>query len=213
MIASDIITDFELQTSDMTELSTVEELALLNKLYLTVCSQQPWEFLKKNAQGSISVDANGNYYIPIPSDFQYFAENRDYTNNSISNDYDASPSVIFLGPNYTPYQVVNYSDRRQYANNNGYCYLDMARGNIYFFIQPSDTAYDFDYIYIPPELALGDTPVMPPRFHKMFAPGMATQNEILQLSEKATSYAKENQDLYNSIYLNMQYWNSKLQLN
>ena len=47
MTAQEIIAAFELKVDDSTELSTSEELALLNRVYQLVCDERPWEILKK----------------------------------------------------------------------------------------------------------------------------------------------------------------------
>lgn len=210
--AQELITTFELQVDDVTELSTAQELALFNRIYLRICRERPWEFLKTSATGTILNDSEGSY-ITVPSDFSFFAINRDYTNNSISNDYDAENKVIFVGTNYQPYQIVNYSDRRQYRNNNGYAYLDLAQGKIRFTYPPVDTTYEFDYIKVPPVLALSGTPVFPAQFHEMIPYMMATENDVLQISPKAKAYTKENLALYQAILLDMQYWNANLLTN
>lgn len=210
--ASEIITAFELQVNDVTELSSSEELALLNRIYQRVCAQQPWEFLKKQASGTILTDAIGSY-IAIPSDFAFFAPNHQYTENFTSLDGGMVPSVIFTGSNYTPWQIVNFSDRRQYRNRSGYAYLDLANGKIYFCLAPTDTTYEFDYIKVPPLLALSDYPLFPGQFHDMLTFGMASDNDILQLSPKATSYKLENETKYQQYFLDMQYYNAQLQMN
>lgn len=212
MTASELITQFELQVNDITELSDVEELSILNRVYLRICRQAQWEFLKVNATGTILTDSVGSY-IDVPSDFSMFSVNRNYTNNSISNDFDAAPKVIFVGPNYRPIQIVNYSDRRQYRNNNSYAYLDLANSKIYFCYPPVESTYDFDYIKVPAELTTNTSPIFPSQYHSMIPYAMATENDILQLSPKAQSYAQENQLMYKSDLNDMKMWNANLLMN
>lgn len=207
--AATLITDFELQVNDITELSSVEELALLNRIYLRICRERPWEFLKKTATGTLLTDSTGSY-ITIPSDFAYFVENYNYTNNSLGNDIDAAPKVIFMGDNYDPYQIVNFSDRRQYRNRTGFAYLDLAAGKIRFTGTPTSTTYEFDYIKIPPALSASDSPIFPSQFHEAIPYAMASENDILQISPKAKSYAVENQAKYLNVMTDMQYWNANL---
>lgn len=216
LTAEEIIELFELQVSDVTELSSQEELDLMNRIYIKLCAQQPWEFLKTNATGNLAFDsAAGMYYITLPDDFQYMAENRNYTNNSIGNDQDEAPIAVFIGPNYQPFKVKNYSDRRQYRTHNNVCYVDLANGKIYFPQDPTQigTSYDFDYIKIPPELGLGDYPAFPARFHKILFYAMAVDDAIMQMSTAATAFSPANQAKYDSDFADMQYWNAKLQLN
>jgi hypothetical protein len=109
---------------------------------------------------------------------------------------------------------VNFSDRQQYRNTNSYCYLDLEAGKIYFTQTPSDTSfYQFDYIKVPDDLTLATTPLFPNRFRKMLYFAMATDNEILQLSPKAQSYAAENLAKYQNVMDLMEYWNDNLALN
>lgn len=210
--AAEIITAFELQVSDITELSSSEELALLNKKYIKICSLRPWEFLKTTASGTILSDTTG-YYITVPSDFGYFAENNGFTNNAANIDNNASPKVIFVGTTYSPYQIVNFSDRRQYRNQNGFAYYDAVNNIIRFTGTPVSTTYEFDYIKVPAKLITTDYPIFPGQFHDMIVYAMATDNDIVQLSPKATSYIKENNALYESDLEDMFYWNASLILN
>jgi len=212
MTAGEIITKFELQVSDITELSSDEELDLFNKVYFKVCTTKPWEFSKVNTSGTILTDANGSY-IPIPDDFAYFAENNSYTDNTMEATNNAAPRVIFLGPNFQPYQIVNFSDRRQYRTSSGYAYLDLANNQIRFTVAPTLTTYDFDYIKFPAALTVDDSPVFPAAYHYIIFHGMAVENDILQLSEKARSYAPENNAKYISYMEDLDYWNANLALN
>ena len=207
-----LILQFELQVSDTTELSTAEEFIVANRVQNKICNYRPWEFLKKEASGSILSDADG-YYVTLPEDFAYFTENNQYTDNSMRVGNNASPKVIFVGPNYTPYQIINFSDRRQYRNKSGFAYLDMANSKIRFTYTPNDMTYEFDYIKIPPVLVTGATLPFPARFEEILVYGMAVDDQIIQLSPKATSYAEENKSKYQSMLDDMSYWNSQLCLN
>lgn len=210
--ATEIITSFELQVSDITELSTSEELYVLNRVYQKVCSARPWEFLKTPATGTMSGSGVDGYYVTMPSDFAFFSPNYSYTDNTISTQENSAPVVIFIGTSYTPYKVVNYSDRRQYLGQTGYAYLDYANSKIVFCGTPVSTTYSFDYIKVPATLIGASTPVIPTRFQDIIVYGMAVDDAILQLSPKATSYASENQAKYDSMMLDLAYWNSQLNL-
>lgn len=214
MTAGTIITEFELQVNDVTELSAAEELTLLNRLYQKICADRPWSFLKKAATGTVSSDATGSY-ITIPSDFAYFVENNNYTDNSIGIGNNAAPKVIFMvtGSAYMPYQIINYNDRRQYVDRTGFAYYDVVNGVIRFTGTPTGDTYEFDYIKVPPQLATTDTPVFPGRFHAILQFALATSNDILQLSPKATSYAQENAAIYQSYLNDMYYWDAAQNMN
>lgn len=204
MNAQQIINEFELQVSDITELSTSEELNLLNKVYKRVCSERPWEILKKSSNGSILSDSEGSY-IPLPTDFQYLSESADFTDNSIAWQGNTIPKLLYI--NNDPMKIVNFSDRRQYKSNN-VAFVDLANNKIRFTKDQSGT-YDFDYVSEPADLTLTDTPVFPSRFRDIFIYAMAVENDILQLSEKAKSYLAENQAKYLKALQNLEYWNAQ----
>lgn len=215
MTGTTIITQFELQVDDITELSTSEELIILNRVCRSIFNDRPWEFLKKEGTGSLSSDANG-YYITIPTDFAYFSENYKYTDNSIGIGTTSSPTVIFVGTDYAPYKVINFADRKQYRDSAGYVYLDLINNKIRFTGSPTfsnGTTYSFDYIYIPDDIIASEEPVIPARFHDAIVFGMAVDNDIIQKSNKAKSYATENQLKYNDVIDKMRWWNAQLQMN
>ncbi len=211
--ATELITKFEVQVSDITELSNTEELMVLNRINNRVCAERPWEFLKTSATGTLSGSGIDGSYITIPTNFAYFTENLNYTDNTMSTQNNASPKVIFIGTSRSPYQIVNYSDRRQYLGKTGYAYLDLANDKIVFTGTPTVRTYDFDYIKTPAVLTVGDTPEIPERFQDVLVYGMATENTIMELSPKATSYAGENRAMYEQYIVDMAYWNAQLQLN
>ncbi len=212
--ASAIITNFELQVSDITELSSTEELYVLNRVYNKVMSSRPWEILKTPASGTTMLGSGvDGYYITMPTDFAFFSPNYSYTDNTLSPQNNATPFVIFIGSGRSAYYVVNYSDRVQYLGKTGYAYLDYANSKIYFTGTPVSQTYLFDYIKVPAVLTASDTPLIPTRFQDVLVYGMAVDDAVMQLSPKATSYAQENQAKYDAILLDMVYWNSNLLLN
>lgn len=211
--AGEIITKFELQVSDLTELSSAEELDLLNDKAQDVAMERPWETLKKKATGALAYDSSvAMWYITKPTDFSFFCENNSYTDNSLPIENNAAPRVIFVGVNYSPYQIINFSDRQQYRNQSNVCYLDLEAGKIYFPAAPADTSfYQFDYIKLPPLMtATTETPDwLPNRFRKMLAFAMAVDDDILQKSPKAQSYAPENRAKYQDTLARMNFWNDQ----
>lgn len=212
MTAQEIIDKFEIYVDDSTELSEGEELDLLNKVYQGVCADRNWEFLKKVATGTLSTTVP---YVALPSDFGYFSENNTYTDNTTSVSNNASPKVVFVVKNnsYDPYQLINYSDRRQYRDADGYAYVDIANSRLYFTKQPTSAySYEFDYVAFPATLALTDTPSIPARFHDVLVHLMAVDSMIMQMFPKAQSYAAENQAKANSILADMQWYNAQFNL-
>lgn len=187
-----------------TDLSSTEELDLLNKIYTRVCMERPWEFLKKSFSGTSSSSVS---YVTLPSDFAFLTQNYNHTDSS----YSASRPVVFVGSTYRPYQVVSWSDRRQYRDQDGYCYVDIVNSLLYFTLQPTASeAVEFDYSSVPSALTLSDSPVFPSRFHDMLYHGMCVEDNVIQQSDKAKSYAQENSQLYKRIFDDMTYWNANL---
>ena len=212
MTGQQIITKFQLYTGDQSELSSTEELDLLNKVYDDVLNARPWEFLKKGASGAITVSGS-EAYITMPSDFRYFIENNQKTDNSDVTYNNASQKVVYVGASYTPYQVVNWSDRRRYIGQQGYCYPDYTNRKIIFTAIPNELTYDFDYIYQWTALATNTSPIFPADFHDMLFHLMAVDSTIINLFEKARSYSKENQDAADAAMRKLVYYNSMLTFN
>lgn len=206
MIASEIIAKFELYIDDSTELSSAEELDLLNKIYYKVASERPWEVLKKVASGTMTSTTT----IALPSDFEFVVENYNYTDNSVSQEIGAKNAMVFI--NDSPVQLINWSDRRQYEDSNSVCYVDLASAVIRFpSAQPSGATYSFDYKATPTALTLATSPVFPARFHSILFHGMCVEDMAIQLFDKARSNADFNQAQYNSYMKDLAYWNASLQ--
>ena len=87
----DILNWFEVLIGDATELSSTDELRLLQETYDEVLRYKEWEFLKKEATGSIS-----GTDIAQPDDFDRLCVD----------------PYIFLGDKYNPFQVVPFTERR-----------------------------------------------------------------------------------------------------
>jgi hypothetical protein len=204
-----IINKFHLYCGDQSDLSSSDELYLANKVYDDIMNDRPWEFLKSSASGTITLVGDGTATIAPPTNFRYFAMNNDWTDNSIESQNNASPRVVFIGPNFTPYQVVNFSDRRQYRTSSGFCYYDAVQGKIIFPVAPTETAYEFDYIKNWDSLTLNTSPVFPPDFHDMIYQGMCIDSVIINLFDRSHSYAKENTDAYIDMLKKLRLYNSQ----
>lgn len=217
-----LIDNFNQDTGDTTELSTVASLSLLNKRYRLVLNDRDFEFLKKAATGTISV-SNGIATITPPADFDHFAINAQATDIAIGIDQtgfglgNASPKVIFVSTStgvYTPFQIVDFSARRQYFNKNGYAYYDMVNNLITFTVAPTaaDLTYEFDYIYSPDDIALATFPVLPAKFHDVLHHAMAIDDMIFQLFDRSHSYAAENKAQYDDFMSQLRFWNAQFQM-
>lgn len=186
-----ILTEFETIIGDATELSSAEELELLNKIYFEVLRQKDWEFLKKESTGSV----NGTD-ITQPADFSHLLTDPD--------------PVIYLGENNNPFRVIPFSERRIYKNQNNFAYYDARQGK-FVFLRSQNDDYSFDYIYVPPALdTTSSNPVFPQRFWNMLPFFMASDNDFINLVEKARSYAGENRQRGEMLLRDMEMWNDKL---
>lgn len=183
-----IISKFELFIGDDTELSSSEELDLAQKIYNQMLQESEWEFLKDTDSGSV----NGTD-IAVPLDF----------------DRMTSKNVIYIGSSNREYIQVPYDERRQYDNRDGFFYYDVANNKLVLTKSVNDT-YSFDYIKIPPALdTVSSNPIFPVRFWDAIYHGMCIDSDIINLSDKARSYAQVNQAKYASILNDMQMWNMK----
>lgn len=213
MTAQDLINKFEQYTGDTTELSTQAELDLVNKIYRQVCNDRPWEWLKKTATGTITV-TNGVATITPPAGFKYFAENSQATDISQETENNASPKVIFVTAQYVPFQIVNFSDRRQFLNQLGYAYYDAVNNLITFTQTPTSTdlTYEFDYIYQPTALILTTSPVFNSDYHDLIFHGMVLDDLAIQLFDRTHSYKAENQKSFDDLMAQLRYQNAQLQM-
>lgn len=194
---SNIIDKFELFVGDTTELSSAEELDLLQKIYNQVLASHEWEFLKKEASGTLSTSLD---YVTPATDLSHFIKNYD------------NKKVIFIGTNYEPYYIIPYNRRREYRNQTGFAYYDARQDRLTFTKQPAEAkAFEYDYIYVPSALdTTSSNPVFPVRFWDLLYHGMCIDNDIIQMSEKARSYQAENLARYNQLLSDMRYWNDSI---
>lgn len=191
MITSDIIERFELQVDDSSQLSTDESLALAQEVYDDVCNDRDWEWLKDEYSTSTSTSVP---YISLPADFKKLSPNQE------------NKSVVFVGTDYNEYQVIPFSNRRAYRDQDGFCYIDIANSRLYFTKQPDSVkTVEFDYIIKAPALTTGTAPIVTTeQFGKLIAYGMAYKFTPIEQSEKDSSYRRENFDQYKAILSDLQ---------
>lgn len=203
MTASEIITKFELFLDDTTELSSAEELDLLNKHYRIFNSSHTWEGTKKEH----STTTDGSTYVALPSDFLYLTANANHTEHY----EEAGLPVVYVGSTYDPYKVVSWSDRRSYRNHSNVAWIDFANSRLYFAVAPSSGAsVEFDYHAQQAALTINDSPWFPAEYHDALYHFMCADDFIIQQSPKARSYRDENVGMGTSILNNAKYWNSQL---
>lgn len=199
MLTSAIISRYNLQVDDQSELSSTEELDLANEVYIDVCNDRPWEWLKTTATSSTSTSLQ---YVPLPADFKEIIANKD------------NESVVFVGADFSEYKVIPFSSRRDYRDQDGFCYLDIPNQRLYFTLQPTSVkAIEYDYIKIPAALTTSTSPlVTTDQFGKMIAYGMATKFAPIEGSNKMTSYATENKREYLTQLSNLQMEDTNIKL-
>lgn len=204
MTKAQIIAKFNLFMDDTSELSSTEESDLFDKKYNEVCADRPWEFLRKAASGSTSTSLP---YVSLPADFAFMLANHNYTESS----EEADGPVVFVGTSYRAYKVISMGDRRQYRDQDGYCYIDIVNSRLYFTKQPvAVETYEFDYSFVPAALSTAESPVFPSRFHDIIYHLMCIDSFVLQQSDKGKSYAAENKQLADEYMESLAYWNAQL---
>lgn len=186
---SDIITKFGLYFGDDTSLSSDEALDLCQKKYEDILQSEEWEFLKKEATGTVA-----GTDITQPTDF-----------NRLTVDQN-----IYIGSAFSPRSQIPFENRRNFNNQKGYFYYD-ARQEKFVFTTSENDSYSFDYIYTPPALdTTSSNPVFPKRFYDIIYHAMLIDADVINLSDKARSYMSVNQSLYESGLASMKSWNKKL---
>lgn len=199
MTSDAIIERFNLQVDDSSELSTSEEFALLNQIYTDVQNDRPWEWLRTPYSGTTSASVP---YVALPSDFKELTQNKD------------NKTVVFVGSDYAEYIVIPMESRRDYRNQDGYCYIDIPNSRLYFTLQPTSAkAIEYDYIKIATALVTGASPlVTTSNFGNMLAYGMAEKFTPIEQSNKATSYAPENRVTFGSMLQDLAIQDSQVKL-
>lgn len=200
MTKQQIIDKFFLYLDDMSELSTSEASDLFDKQYRKINSDRPWEGTKKEFTGTVSGES-----VALPDDFLYLTENNNYTDFV---EYAGRP-VVFVGTTPRPFQVVSFSDRRQYRNKTNVCWVDVGAGELRF-SSPTNGPIEYDYHSSMPVLGNNDSPWFPAEFHDIIYHAMCIDDFIINQSEKAKSYQEEHTVQYNDYLQRLAYWNSRL---
>ena len=192
MTGEEIISLFNLLVDDSTELSSAEELDLLNASYQEVCDDRPWEFLKTEFSGT----TDGTTVLALPDNFSYFIEMND----------DGEKIIWVDGHGYL---LINFSQRRQYKDQTGIAYFNGT--NLYFIEAPS-TGLEVlgDYIKTPDDLTTATSPIFKASFHKMLAYKMAISDFIVQANLSDNNSIEQNTALYRDYLARMQYHNARV---
>lgn len=181
MTGTQILEKFYLQVDDSSELSDEEALDLANDVYHEIQDDRDWEWLKATQTGTLSTSVP---YVSLPASFKKLALNKE------------NKTVVFVGSDYKEYKVIAFADRRNYRNQDGFCYVDIPNQRLYFTKQPTSAdSYEYDYIKTDDILA-GTEPLFRDGYHKIIAIGMAARFPIIEMTDKNSSYRGENQGLY-----------------
>src|SRR3990167_6288830 len=179
MTGAQIISRYQLLVDDASELSSDEELDLLNEVYGEIQDDRPWEWLRVTATGTTSTSVP---YIALPADFKHIMPNQD------------SESVVFVGADFVEYKVVSYSRRREFRNQDGFVYIDIPNFRLYFTLQPiTAKAIEYEYIKVAADLTTATSPLFRAGLHSVLAYAMAERLPSIEQADKITSYAPENQ--------------------
>jgi len=202
MTKAQILQKFNLYLDDFTELSTVEAGQLFDKIYERINSERPWEGTKAAFAGVTSTSTPS---VALPVDFLYLTAN----NNTTDGDQAFGP-VVFVGPTFSPYRVVSYSDRRQYRTHTNVTWIDTPAGQLTFAVQPTSAlAVEYDYHRRMPTLADGESPWFP-IYHDMIYHGMCIDDFVIQQSDKAKSYKADHEKMFAEYMEKLAYYNSQL---
>jgi len=199
-----IITRAQLWLDDTSELSTQEFSDAFDTNYRKINRERPWEYTKSEASGTTSTSVP---YISLPADFLYLTANANHTTSN----YEAETPVIFVGSDYDEYEVVSWSDRRQYRTHSNKAYIDFSNSRLYFTVQPTVAeAVEFDYHAQQTALTDSDSPAFPEEFHDILVHMIVADDFAIQASDKAKSYRSDNMKLAQDGLDAMAYWNSNL---
>jgi len=217
-----LLNKFYLQVDDSSQLSDDEALELANDVYNDVANDREWEWLKASATGTTSTTVD---YIALPSDFKNIVPNYNryginFGSAGVPVGYSGdngseygSTAVVFVWSTYTPYLVIPASQRMNHRDTSGFCYIDVPNKRLVFTKQPTSAeAIQYDYIKIPTDITASTSPIFDARFHKILAFGMAVQFNLLEQTDKALSYYKENSIQYEKTLGQMQMQDALIKL-
>lgn len=173
MNATEIITNFR-DLADLVEgdLTSAQELSLLNRCYTELQLFKLWNWLKETANLTFV-----NYETTLPADFRSFT--RDH-------------SLYYLN---TAFPVLP----RDRMRDSDYCIY--KNGNKLIQKGVNEPVLELDYIKVAPALTALTSPIFPTSFHVMLAHLMVARLDIQEQVEKGRTYAPENLSIYRD-YLN-----------
>lgn len=195
MLAETIIANFNTYTDDMSQLSSSQEYALLNKKYKEVANHSEWEWLRDIASVVIA-----NNEIAMPANFKRLAEEFDTNKAGL---YDGFRYFFWIGD--TPYPIVNMKDRRRFDT---YAYFDRKNSKIVLQDLTIAGTAQFDFYGKVTDLVAGQSPVFDDDYHPVLYHMMAIDHEIIDQSEKARSMRGEHEAAIKQYLEDMTYDNA-----
>lgn len=210
MTWQELIDRLFLQVDDLSQLSTAEALVQINEIYWDVQDDRDWEWLRTSYSWTTSTSVP---YVALPADFKNMCPNYmtsiglnfgnvgvpvGWTWNMYSSSVSgANSSVVFVGTTFSPYLVIPFSQRNNYRNASNVCYIDIPNQRLVFTLQPTSAqAITYDYIKVAADILIGTSPIFRAWLHNILAFGAAARFDNLQLTDKASSYQRENQSLF-----------------
>lgn len=159
MLASDILTSVKLYGFD--DLSNTEFLSVLNDVYHDFNNLESWPYLQKLVTGT-STSGNGQLFastLDIKQVLSLVNTTQGYALTPVDADTfykDFASMSTAIG-----YPAVYYLTTVDAVAPNGW--------NIFTWSIPNNStdSYQLRYLYIAPDLALSDTPVIPARYHRI----------------------------------------------
>jgi hypothetical protein len=199
MLASEIISNYQLQTDDQTQLSDAEALALLNRVLRKIYNTRPWGFLMKSYTGSVS-----NKSMDLPTDYQYLIPT-----------YDANGETLNIYSLNDVVRVIPWDEVRNYTQgvtepNVPYAYVDLRTDTIKLLTtRYNGKDMSMDYIYSPSSILTTGSPAIPSRFQDILPYLMTVESNTIDQGEKGMSYTPENNSAAYAILEDMIYWDNQ----
>lgn len=159
MTAEELRDDLHFLVDDE-NLSSTQELSLINQAYDRIASMRPWNFLL--SEDTTDTIVSGTVSYALPTDFLYGHEDGVVI-------YKTSTGEVM-----SRMKIVPYKDRMRYKNTGGYVTVDI-KNNTLVFLASSDVASFAGYVihltyYAQPEvLEAADSPVFNRAFHRLLA--------------------------------------------
>lgn len=202
MNGQQLIDQFRVETDNQDDLSLAEVLQLANDVISDILDDRDWEFLRKTATGTLDT---------INTEFDLEDDFREISSNFV-NDGELVNKVMYVDTNFEPYTFITMAERRNYRDLHGYVYIDHRQQK--FVLTKLETIdsriFEYDYIFVPDDITVSTSPVIPARFHKMIPFGMAVKWNDIDGTDKSFSYRAENSFKFGQVLAQLQVYDAKI---